>query len=174
MSVRSNQVLPTQFYEANMDDSSILYDEGPSAVDLPFEDPDEADDVFQSLGGRNGYQQRMTDFERQAKTLRHERKYIQKVSSDKNANDMDQRKRAKFDKGLEFNDYQKSLREGVTPQSPDRGGHTIRSIRTKKNKLNQIKEEGSSDDSGANNRNAAQQRMHSRNAEPQIITDTDD
>jgi hypothetical protein len=46
MSVRSNQVLPTQFYEANMDDSSIIYDEGPSAVDLPFEDPDEADDVF--------------------------------------------------------------------------------------------------------------------------------
>ena len=47
MSVRSNQVLPsTQLYEANMDDSSILYDEGPSAVDLPFEDPDEADDVF--------------------------------------------------------------------------------------------------------------------------------
>lgn len=73
----------------------------------------------------------MTDFERQAKTMRHERKYIQKVNSDRNANDMDQRKRAKYDKGLEFNDYQKSLREGVTPQSPD-WGHTIRSTRTKK------------------------------------------
>ena len=45
MSVRTNQVLPST-YEPNMDDSSILYDEGPSAVDLPFEDPDEADDVF--------------------------------------------------------------------------------------------------------------------------------
>ena len=30
-----------------MDDSSILYNEGPSGMDLPFEDPDEADDVFQ-------------------------------------------------------------------------------------------------------------------------------
>ena len=62
MSVRSNQVLPTQFYEANMDDSSIIYNEEPSALDLPLEDPDEADEVFQSLGGRNGYQQRMANF----------------------------------------------------------------------------------------------------------------
>lgn len=97
----------------------------------------------------------MTDFERQAKTLRHERKYIHKLNSDKNSHDIDQRKRAKFDKGLEFNDYQKSLREGVTPQSPDRG-HTIRSTRVKKNKLNRIQEEeGSSGDSGTNNHHAA-------------------
>lgn len=68
--------------------------------------------------------------------MRHERKYIQKMNSDRNANDIDQRKRAKYDKNIEFNDYQKSLREGVTPQSPDRGIHTIRSIRPKdKHKL---------------------------------------
>jgi hypothetical protein len=68
--------------------------------------------------------------------MRHERKYIQKMNSDRNANDIDQRKRAKYDKNIEFNDYQKSLREGVTPQSPDRGTHTIRSTRPKdKHKL---------------------------------------
>ena len=75
--------------------------------------------------------------------MHHERKYLHKVKSDRNDRDVDKRERAKHDKDLEFDDYRKSMREGVKPKSPNRG--------EKRKGLNKIvEEEGSSEESPKN------------------------
>jgi hypothetical protein len=45
--------------------------------------------------------------------MHHERKYLHKVKTDRNDREVDKRERAKYDKDFEFDDYRKSLREGV-------------------------------------------------------------
>lgn len=48
-----------------------------------MEDPDEADDAFESLGGRTGYSSRLKAFDRQAQTQKHERRYLDKLRTEK-------------------------------------------------------------------------------------------
>ena len=85
-----------------------MYDE-PSGVDLPMEDPDEANNIFESLGGRSGYSQRVNEFDRQAQTMRHEKRYLDKVKTDKLSQRQDERMRNRKNHDIEFDDYRKSL-----------------------------------------------------------------
>jgi hypothetical protein len=78
-----------------------------------MEDPDEADHVFESLGGRTGYSSRLKAFDRQAQTQKHERRYLDKLRTEKVSAREDKHERYKRAHDVEFDDYRKGLQEGV-------------------------------------------------------------
>jgi hypothetical protein len=54
----------------------------------------------------------MQEFERQAKTQKHERRYLEKLKNDKNMQREDLIERRKHNNEVEFDDYRKSIRDG--------------------------------------------------------------